>query len=127
MQIDGQSHDAVAIDVINHTGTVVYITAARIKSCSALFPVPTAASRDIAEGSYHLAFLDQNGHFNQRELTLQTNQTGRTAIPVTAALHQAFYTYRAPWYRRLVRLKKYIVLEYVAMIGKKRSFVRTLY
>jgi hypothetical protein len=127
IHINGQPHNAVSIDVINHTGAVVYVTGARIKSCSAHFPVPAAASRDIAEGSYHLAFIDPTGQFSQRELTLQTNQTSRTAIPVTSAFGQSFYTYRAPWYRRLVRAKKYFVLEYVAMVGKKRYSVRTLY
>ena len=127
IQINGEQHNAVAIDVINHTGAVVYVTATRIKSCSALFTVPPAVSRDIAEGSYFLAFIGPNAQFDQREITLQTNETARTAIGVSAPLNQSFYTYRAPWYRRLINFKKYFVLEYVAMVGQKRSLVRTVY
>jgi len=127
ININGNSHAAVAIDVINHTGSVVYLTGGRIKRCSSSFSVPIDASRDIAEGSYHLAFMDGNGHFSQRERTLQTNETARTAIATTSPLGESFYTFRAPWYRRLVRARKYFVLEYVAMVGKKRYSVRTPY
>ena len=127
IHINNQPHHAVAIDVINHTGAVVYITAARIKSCSSLFPVPITVSRDIAEGSHHLAFMDANNNFSQREITLQTNQAARTAIGVTSVLPQSFYSHRAAWYRRLVRNKRYFVLEYVAVVGRKRYAIRTLY
>lgn len=120
-------HHAVTIEVINHTGSVVYLSGARIKRCSSLFPVPIDASRDIAEGSHHLSFIDAEGHFTQRELTLQTNQNTITCIAVTSPLPEAFYTYRAPWYRRLCRVKKYFILEYTAMVGTARYFVATLY
>jgi len=127
MTIGGQPHHAVAIDVINHTGSVVYLTGARIKSCSALFAVPLDASRDIAEGSHHLAFMNATGGFIEREYTLQTNRTANTGIAVVPTLNESFYQYRAPWYKRLIRLRKYFVLEYVAMVGKKRYSVATLY
>jgi hypothetical protein len=127
ININGNSHAAVAIDAINHTGSVVYLTGGRIKRCSSSFSVHIDASRDIAEGSYHLAFMDENGHFSQRERTLQTNETARTAIATTSPLEESFYTFRAPWYRRLVQARKYFVLEYVAMVGRKKYSVRTLY
>jgi hypothetical protein len=127
MKINGHPHHAVAIEVINHTGSVVYLTGARIKDCSELFSVPLDASRDIAEGSYHLAFMNADGGFTEREYTLQTNQAAYTGIAVVSALDESFYQYRAPWYKRLVRLRKYFVLEYVGMVGTKRYSVATLY
>ncbi|MGQ0526267.1 MAG: hypothetical protein ACT4P8_21715 [Betaproteobacteria bacterium] len=120
-------HSAIGIDIINHTGSVVYIRGARIKRCSSLFPVPSDAARDIAEDSYHLKFLQPNGGFVDREVTLQTNHTARTTIATTARLPQAFYSYKAPWYRRAFRLRKYFVLEYTAMVGTTRRAVVTLY
>jgi hypothetical protein len=126
--IGGHPHVAVAIDFTNHTGSVVYITGTRIKECTSQFSVPTDASRDIAEGSYHLSFLDAaSGGFDHRELTLQTNESGRTAIAVTAPMPPGFYTYRAPRYRRFFRSPKYFILEYTAMVGASRHAVATVY
>jgi hypothetical protein len=125
--IGATAHSAIAIDFINHTGAVVYIRGARIKRSSSLFSVPSDAARDIAEDSYHLKFLDPNGGFVNREVTLQTNHTARTTIATAALLPQAFYAYKAPWYRRAVRLRKYFVLEYTAMVGTTRRAVATLY
>ena len=127
IEIGGNPHNAVAFDFTNHTGSVVYLAGGRIKKCTDLFSVPVDASRDIAEGSYHLSFMDANGGFVHRELTLQTNQSSRTVIAVTALMTQEFYTYRAPWYRRLPRTPKYFILEYTAVVGTARHFVTTVY
>lgn len=125
--ISDHSYPAVAIDFINHTGSVVYLTSAGIRRCSRLFLVPISAGRDIARGLHHLSFLGQKGQFNERELTLQTNASTRTAIAVYSEIATSFYKYRAPWYKRLLRVRKYFVLEYVAMVGNKRYSVSTLY
>jgi hypothetical protein len=127
IQIGGNPHVAVTFDFTNHTGSVVYIAGGRIKKCTHRFSVPVDASRDIAEGSYHLSFMDANGGFVQRELTLQTNQSGRTVIAVTAPMPREFYTYRAPWYRRLLRTPMYFILEYTAVVGTSRHSVATVY
>ena len=127
IQIAGNSHVAVGFDFTNHTGSVVYLAGGRIKNCTKHFSVPTDASRDIAEGSHHLSFMDTNGGFVHRELTLQTNQSGRTVMAVTAPMTQEFYTYRAPWYRRLFRTPKYFILEYTAVVGTVRYLVATVY
>ncbi len=127
IRIDGNPYPAVAIDFTNHTGSVVYITGVRIKRCSSHFRVPIDASRDIAESSYHLKFMDQSGGFVHREQTLQTNQTARTCMPATSQPPESFYTYSAPWWRRAIRARKYFLLEYTAMVGTTRRSVRTLY
>lgn len=127
IHIGGRPHDAVAIDVLNHTGAVAYLSGARIRSCSSLFNVPIDASRDIAANSHHLSFIDENGRYTHREFTLQTNQTARTVIAVSSPLPEPFYRYSPTWFRRLFRWRKYFVLEYTAMVGKTRYFVATLY
>jgi hypothetical protein len=127
IQIGGNPHTAISIEFTNHTGSVVYITGARIKRCSSLFPVPIDASRDIAESSYHLKFMDQSGGFVHREQTLQTNQTARTSMATRDQLPEPFFTYNPPWYRRLLRMRKYFFLEYTAMVGTTRRSVKTLY
>ena len=126
-QIDGVWHDALAIHVINHTGAVVYLTGVRLRWCSRLFPIPIDAAWDIGGRSYPLSFVNNQGGLTEREITLQTNETGRTAIALSAPLENSFYTYRARWYRRLIRWRRYFVLEYTAMVGTARRFVATLY
>ncbi len=120
-------HDAVTFDFTNHTGSVVYIAGGRIKKCTAQFSIPVDASRDIAEGSYHLSFMDEYGGFVHRELTLQTNQSRQTAIAVNMPMPKDFYSYRAPWYRRLFHAPKYFILEYTAVVGATRFSVATVY
>jgi hypothetical protein len=127
IQMHGQPHTAVSIDFTNHTGSVVYLTGARIKRCSRLFRVPIDASKDIAEGSYHLKFMDETGGFVHREQTLQTNQNAHTCIATTSELPESFYTYSAPWWRRAFRARKYFLLEYTAVVGTTRRSVTTLY
>jgi hypothetical protein len=127
IQIHGKPHTAVSIDFINHTGSVVYLTGARIKRCSSLFRVPIDAGRDIAEGSYHLQFMDQSGSFVHREKTLQTNEGGHSCIATLSDLPDSFYTYSAPRWRRMLRLRKYFLIEYTAMVGTTRRSVATLY
>lgn len=127
IQIHGKPHAAVSIDFTNHTGSVVYLTGARIKRCSPLFRVPIDASRDIAESSYHLKFMEPSGGFIYREQTLQTNQNAHTCIATISDLPESFYTYSAPWWRRAFRVRKYFLLEYTAMVGTTRRSVTTLY
>lgn len=56
--INKKSHSAIDINFLNNTGAIVYLTLARIKKCTKSFNVPTDASRDIAENSHELKFMD---------------------------------------------------------------------
>ena len=127
IEIGENPHIAIAIDFINHTGSSVYLAGAMIKRCSDLFCVPIDASRDIADSSYHLKFLDQSGHFVLREHTLQTNESVRSSMATTSELPPSFFSYTPPMYCRLLRIRKYFVLEYTVTVGMKKRTVSTLY
>jgi hypothetical protein len=127
IQIGGKPHAAVDVQFTNHTGSVVYISGARIRSCTKEFPVPVEAARDIAQGSYHLKFMDEGGQFVRREVTLQTNTSQKTCMPTTAALASNFYTHSPTWLARHLRRRKYFVIEYTAMVGTTRHAVATVY
>lgn len=124
--IDGNPHAAVDIRFMNHTGSVVYISGVRIRGCTKSFHVPTDAARDIAANSYHLKFMDDGNAFRLREITLQTNETRKTCMPASS-LPAGFLNYSPPFWRRLFRCQKYLVLEYTAMVGNARHFVSTRY
>ena len=125
--IDGNPHAAVDINFLNNTGTVVYLTCVRIKKCSDSFDVPVDASRDIADNSYELKFMDDGGRYLHRQLTLQTNQETKSSLAVAKQLPDSFYSYKAHWYRKFLRLRKYFILECTTMVGDKRFRVSTIY
>jgi hypothetical protein len=59
------------------------VSGVRIKLCTAAFPVPIEAARDVGADSYHLKFMSPNGAFDMREVTLQTNQSAKTCMPAS--------------------------------------------
>lgn len=123
----GKSYDAVDINFTNHTGSVVYISGARIRSCTRAFPVPVEASRDVAANSYRLKFLDSTGNFTMREVTLQTAEAVRTSMPAASPMPVAFFGYAPLSFARYFRYRKYFVLEYTVMVGTSRYLVATYY
>jgi hypothetical protein len=124
--IGEQPHHAIDIRFTNHTGSVVYVSGVRIRNRSKRFYVPLDAARDIAGDSYHLKFIDTQGQFRLREITLQTNDTAQTCIP-SGFVGLEFLGYVPPWYARVLRRRKYFILEYTAMVGTTRHFVATAY
>jgi hypothetical protein len=130
LEIRGKPHRGVDIVFFNNTGSVAYLNRVRIRSCSALFPVPTDVDRDIAENSHDLSFMNCRGKYADREVTLQTSQSTKTIIAVAQEMPQAFYNYAPdrPWLiPRPIRRRRYFVLEYTAMVGEKKYSVMTKY
>src|ERR1700735_4985403 len=117
MNFGGKNHKAVTIQFTNPTGCVAYISGARIRSITKHFPVPNAAARDIGRNLYHLKFLGKDGaEFKAREITLHTPESGSTGMPVESPPTE-FFGYSPPWYRRVFRRQKFLVLEYTAMVS----------
>jgi hypothetical protein len=121
-------HPAVDIFFENQTGSVVYVNGPQLRNCSALFPIPKEAVRDIGENSHLLSFLNNvNDIYQDHQVTLQTNAKAQTVISVTTAMPEAFYHYKTSFLRRIFRQRKYFILEYAAMVGEKRYFVSTIH
>ena len=127
IQMYGKDFPALDIDFTNHTGSVVYVTGVRVRGCTSAFPVPEDAARDIAGLGYQLKFLTREKLYEQREATLHTNASARTCMPVVHPLPQQFFTYARPTAARMLRLRKYFVLEYTVMVGERRHSVATRY
>jgi hypothetical protein len=118
---------AVYIVFSNRTGSVVYVNRPQLRNCSARFPIPTDAARDIAENSHPLSFLKPDGGFEGHQIILQTRDQARTGIAVQTAMTEPFYQYRGSRLRRMFRHPRYFLLEYTAMVGEKRYSVRTVF
>ena len=125
--INGNPYAAIDLQFTNHTGAVAYIHGVRIRSCSKMFPVPIEASRDIAENSYHLKFMDSNGAFVMREVTLQTSQFAKTCMPTLTSMNPEFFTHTPSWLSRHFSMRKYFILECTAMVGNARYSVAMRY
>jgi hypothetical protein len=127
IQIGGKPFSAIDIQFTNHTGAVAYVSGVRVKGCTPDFAVPVEASRDVAENSYHLKFMDDKGQFVMREVTLQTSTGAKTCMPAPTTLPTEFFTYSPSWLARRFGRRKYFVLEYTAMVATTRYSVATLY
>ncbi len=126
--IDGNPQKAVDFEFHNGTGSVVYLRGLTLHSRTDLYPVPTATSRDMSTGASILKFWNQQSELYDRlECTLQTNERGRTTMPTTVALHPVFFHFQPSRWRQILRLPKYFVFEYTAMVGEKKYNVRTVY
>ena len=125
--IHGDEYPVVDIRFTNHTGSVVYVSGARVRACTRAFAVPTAAARDVSSNSYHLKFNYGDGAFTHREATLQTAKTAQTCMPAANAPDEAFLRFQPHWLARLFRHHKYFVLEYTALVGNSRYLVSTRY
>jgi hypothetical protein len=127
IQINGKDFSAVDVRFTNHTGAVVYVRGVRVRDCTAKFPVPLEAARDVSSNSYHLKFNYGDGAFVHREVTLQTTESAQSCMPVGTSLSDAFFVHVQPWYLRLIRRQTYFVLEYTALVGSSRYLVSTRY
>jgi hypothetical protein len=128
----------VSLTFINQTGSIVYLSRAKLKA-SRKFPIPIAASRDLASGWHELKFaLPPNPPptssvpvvFDEYQCILVADdKRGRaySAIPVTQAPKDVFYSHKPGVFRRLFRWPKYFRLEYVVMVGGNKISVATIY
>jgi hypothetical protein len=124
---DFVSRPALDIIFFNNTGSVVYLNRPRLRNCSTLFPIPTDVTSDIAENAYSLAFINPQGSYADRQVTVQTGNQARTGIALNSEMPDSFSRYRVSRLRRLTRRPRYFVLEYTAMVGEKRYSVATIY
>jgi hypothetical protein len=128
MGIANHPYNAVYLNFTNRTGSVVYLSHARLRGHPDSFPIPPAAVKGLSAGWYELKFDTSNtGNLNQDECILQTNARVGTGIAVGRPMDQAFYSHRPGFLRRFFRTPKYFLLQYTAMVGDKKYSVQTVY
>jgi len=132
MTIGAAPYDAVLLTYINQTGSIVYLSHARLREVQKNFPVAQIASRD-AQGWREQTFaLPTNpaGSFDHYECILQTDVlNGRvcSAIAVKHPMDGAFYSYRPTMLRKWFGFPKYFLLEYTIVVGEKKVSIATVY
>src|SRR5262249_52367533 len=118
--MDGQSYQAIYLIFTNRTGSVVYLSRARLRGRTKRFPIPAAAVRDLSGGWHELKFGTSTGDLKDQECILQTNGRVATGIAVGQQMNQAFYSHQPGLLRRYFRRPKYFLLQYTAMVGDKK-------
>jgi hypothetical protein len=135
--IGQERYPSILLSFINQTGSITYLYHARLTENQKHFPVPAAASRDMARGWRELVLAlpeddqEETGlRFEHYECVLQTDlKSGRAfaSIAVTRPMDDAFYSYRPALLRRWFRCPKYFLLEYDVVVGEKKFSVATVY
>lgn len=128
-------YPAILLTFINQTGSITYLYHARLTEIQKRFPIPVAASRDMARGWREVVFaLPSNPpeplRFEHYECVLQTDPKSGRVLATIALKHpmdEAFYLYRPTLWRRWLRLPKYFLLEYDVVVGEKKFSVATVY
>jgi hypothetical protein len=118
-------HPALWLKFSNQTGSTVYLSNARLLKCTKLLNVARTSTRDLS-AAYELNFsLGEN--LDQRQIILQTNSQAETAIALDSNPSTEMLSFNPRLWRRILKCPKYFCLEYVAMVGKKRYNVSTIY
>ncbi len=129
--IGNQTGPGVVITFINQTGSIAYLSRARLIETPKNFSVPSAASRDVARAWRELALaIPPNNTFDRYETILQTdiqNDRAIAFIATTQPPEEEFYAHRPSLWRRLLRWPKYFRLDYVVVIGDQKFLVSTTY
>jgi hypothetical protein len=129
--IGNQFGPGVVITFINRTGSVAYLSRAHLIEMPKRFPVPPAASRDVARAWRELALaIPPSFTFDRYETILQTNIQLDRAIAFIATAQapgKEFYDHRPPIWRRWLRWPKYFTLDYVVVIGDEKFLISMVY
>jgi hypothetical protein len=119
--------DAVALTFRNLTGSVVFLSRARLREQYKNFSVPPQAVKDLS-GWREIKFKEKTSdQLRDLEVVLQTNESAETSIAVSQPLVHEFYSYRRSKMRWLFRKPKFFTLEFTAMVGQKRYVVEAVY
>jgi hypothetical protein len=123
MKMDNKDCGAVEFQFLNNTGSVVFISNARLLQCTGLFKIHPGAYKDIVESSHELKFPDGTGTYSKRQVTLQTGESVKSLIAVESPIDDRMLSYRVPWYLSLLHSPKYFRLKYAVVVGEKQQRV----
>jgi len=126
VKVKNKSLQGVIFTFLNNTGSIVYLTNARITKSTNRFKISTDCSKDIAESSYELKFSNEAGVVDKRQITIQTNEKVYTCIGIHS-FDGKIKSYSSNYIRKIFKYPKYFCLNYVAMVGEKKYHVLTTF
>jgi hypothetical protein len=129
-QLSRQQFDAIYFEFTNKTGSVAYLSRARLRENRKRFPIPIEAAKEIS-GGWRVLHFQQTGSasFAESECVLQTDKSITTSMAISRPMDTTFFSYRPSWVwlRRRFRRPKYFLLQYSVVVGEKEYSVETVY
>lgn len=128
MKVGDQEGDALCLNFLNNTGSIVYLTNVCISKCSTRLQVDIASSRDMVRSSYELKFPNKADRvLTERQIILQTNEEVGSCLLVRNHITEGILSYRPNPIREIFHWPKYFCLEFMVMVGNKRYKVVATY
>jgi hypothetical protein len=115
-------HHEVKLTFTNKTGTHLRISNPKLKETT-LFPIPSDAVKDIADGYRELKFVNQQGAYVDHERALNNLESATTGIAVAHPMDDSFYSHQS----RRVFGPKYFRLRFTVLQGDKTTQVDMSY
>jgi len=104
----------------NNTGNVVNILDIQLKNVTNLVRIHPRASKNIRDDSYALKFVNANGAYNERTITIETGSGRKTGIPLAEDYSEdeiKKLIESLNYHKKNDGSSKYFTLKYNIMIG----------
>lgn len=122
-----QPCDALLFRFVNNTGSVVYLTNLRLFTGSKPLVHPMA-DKNLSDESYELKLLNSSSNaFELRQITIQTNDSVSSFIPLSAPPPQELFPFKTPKWRQTLGFPVFFRLEYTVVVANDRYKVSTIY
>lgn len=114
--------------LIKNTSTsTISISNMRIRNNKKRLHIDLQSTNEAATGDYELLFFNNsNKMYDIHNITLNPTTDTNTAIGLQKKADDKVLEFKAGFFRKLFRCPKYFTLQYTAMVGHKRYFVRTV-
>ena len=124
MHMNGNSYPCINMKFSNHTGAKIRISEVRISNPSSGCAVSPDAERDIVTHSHVLRFQGVSGNLDQRDVTINTDDSASTCLALTTQLSDEAKQYHPSGFWRFLRLRRFFVLSLtVERLAVRRNVV----
>jgi len=127
--INGTQYPGIMITFANRTGSVVYLSNARLRERPRNLTVHPLATRNISDSSCQLRFrpahTDEN--FDHRQIILQTDHDAQSWLPLVGQADEALFTYRPARWLGVFRIARYFRMTFLVVVGDARYRVSLPY
>ena len=126
--VNGSNYSSLDFEFTNQTDSIITIRNPRLISCTKRFPINSVVSaRDITNNGFELKFSNQNNQYNLREIYMNPNQIDKTGIALNAVASNELITYQPKLLRRIMRWRKYFIIDFYLIKGNKWYHIKKSY
>lgn len=128
ININGTNYNSLDFEFTNQTDSIITIRNPRLIRCTKYFPInKTVSARDITNNGFELKFSNQNNQYNLKEIDMNPVQVDKTGIALTQLANDDLITFNGNIFRRLVRWRKYFIIDFYLIKGNKWYHIQKSY